>query len=297
MTMDPRALRRFRSNRGALVGTGIVLLLVLVAALAPAVLGLDPMTSDFDAGQGAEGAPVGPSAAHWLGTDTVYRDQLARLVYGARLSLVIGVAASALSLLIGTAAGVLAGYWQGRTIGPAALRLSLDGIIMRFVDIGLCFPFLILVMAIGAALDETTVWTVLIVLGSTSWLGTARIVRSQTMRVRDLDYVTASRALGEGTAMVLVRHVLPSVAGTLIVLGTISVAQLILAESALSYMNLGLAPPTPSWGHMLLEGQRDYASAPWLLAAPGGAILLSVMGFNLLGEGLRDAFDPRESPP
>jgi ABC-type dipeptide/oligopeptide/nickel transport system permease subunit len=276
---------------------GIVLFLVFFAALAPALLGLDPLTSDFDAGRGAEGQPVGPSAVHWLGTDSVYRDQLARLVYGARLSLVIGVAASALALLIGTATGLLAGFWQGRSVGPALFRVSLDGIIMRLVDIGLCFPFLILVMAIGAALDETTVWTVLIVLGTTSWLGTARIVRSQTMRVRDLDFVTASRGLGETTSRVLIRHVLPNVAGTLIVLGTLSVAQMILAESALSYLNLGLPPPTPSWGHMLLEGQRDYADAPWLLAAPGGAILLAVMGFNLLGEGLRDALDPRESSP
>jgi ABC-type dipeptide/oligopeptide/nickel transport system permease subunit len=293
--MDPRALGRFRSNRAALTGLGIVLFLVLVAAFAPALLGLDPFSSDFERGGGAEGEPVGPSAAHWLGTDVVYRDQLARLVYGARLSLVIGFAASALSLLIGTAAGVVAGYWQGRTWGPGRLRVSVDGIIMRLVDIGLCFPFLILVMAIGAALDETTVWTVLVVLGSISWLGTARIVRSQTMRVRDLDFVTASRALGARTPTVLVRHVLPNVAGTLIVLGTISVAQMILAESVLSYLNLGVAPPTPSWGHMLLEGQRDYASAPWLLAAPGFAILLAVLGFNLLGEGLREALDARES--
>jgi ABC-type dipeptide/oligopeptide/nickel transport system permease subunit len=295
--MDPRALGRFRSHRGALIGMAIVLFLVLVASLGPVAFGLDPLASDFAGGHGAEGEPVGPSAAHWLGTDMVYRDQLARLVYGARLSLAIGVAASALSLLIGTAAGLLAGYWHGRAIGPTALGISLDGIIMRLVDIGLCFPFLILVMAIGAALDEITVWTVLVVLGSTSWLGTARIVRSQTMRVRDLDFVTASRALGEKTPMVLVRHVLPNVAGTLIVLGTISIAQMILAESALSYLNLGLPPPTPSWGHMLLEGQRDVAGAPWLLAAPGVAILLAVMGFNLLGEGLRDALDPRESRP
>ncbi len=295
--MHPHALGRFRSNRGALIGTCIVLFLVLLAALGPLAFALDPLTSDFEGGRGAEGQPVGPSTAHWLGTDTVYRDQLARLVYGARLSLVIAVAASALSLSIGTAAGLVAGYWQGRTIGPSVLRISLDGIIMRLVDIGLCFPFLILVMAIGAALDETTVWTVLIVLGSTSWLGTARVVRSQTMRVRDFDFVTASRALGARTPMVLLRHVLPNVAGTLIVLGTISVAQMILAESALSYLNLGLPPPTPSWGHMLLEGQRDYASAPWLLAAPGAAILLAVMGFNLVGEGLRDALDPGERRP
>ncbi|HMI82991.1 MAG TPA: ABC transporter permease [Polyangiaceae bacterium] len=295
--MDPRALRRFRSHRGALIGSAMVLFVVLVAAFGPMVFGLDPLTSDFESGRGAAGEPAGPSAAHWLGTDSVYRDELARLVYGARLSLVIGVAASALSLLIGTTFGLLAGYSQGRTIGPGVLGVSLDGIIMRIVDIGLCFPFLILVMAIGAALDETTVGTVLVVLGSTSWLGTARIVRSQTMRVRDLDFVTASRALGQRTPMVLVRHVLPNVAGTLIVLGTISVAQMILAESALSYLNLGLPPPTPSWGTMLLEGQRYFAGAPWLLAAPGVAILVAVMGFNLLGEGLREALDARESPP
>ncbi len=292
--MDPRALRRFRSHRGALVGTGIVLFLLLFAVLAP-LLARDPLTSDFDGGRGAEGAPAGPSAAHWLGTDTVYRDQLARLAHGARLSLFIGVSASALSLLIGTAAGLLAGYFQGRSIGAGVLRVSVDGFIMRLVDIGLCFPFLILVMAIGAALDETSVWTILVVLGSTSWLGTARVVRSQTLRVRDLDFVTAAHALGQKTTAVLVRHVLPNVTGTLIVLGTISVAQMILAESVLSYLNLGLPPPTPSWGHMLLEGQRHYAGAPWLLAAPGLAILLAVMGFNLLGEALRDVLDPRES--
>jgi peptide/nickel transport system permease protein len=254
------------------------------------------MVSDFEAGRGRDGAPLGPNAAHWLGTDMAYRDQLARLAHGARLSLFIGVSASALSLIIGTAAGLLAGYWQGRSIGSWPLSVSIDGIVMRLIDIGLCFPFLILVMAIGAALDETSVWTILVILGSTSWLGTARIVRSQTIRVRDLDFVTASRALGQNTWTVIVRHVLPNVTGTLIVLGTISVAQMILAESVLSYLNLGLSPPTPSWGRMLFDGQRDYAGAPWLLAAPAVAILLAVMGFNLVGEGLRDALDPRESP-
>jgi len=295
--MDPRAWRRFLGNRGARMGMAIVLFLVLLAALGPVALGLDPLMSDFDRGRGQEGEPLGPSALHWLGTDVVYRDELSRLVYGARLSLTIGVAASALSLVIGTVTGLLAGYWQGRTLGPAALRVSPDGIIMRLVDIGLCFPFLILVMAIGAALEEVTVGTVLVVLGSTSWLGTARIVRAQTMRVRELEFVTASRALGERMPMMLLRHVLPNLAGTLIVVGTISIAQMILAESALSYLNLGLPLPTPSWGHMLLEGQRNYGSAPWLLAAPGGAIFLAVMGFHLLGEGLRDAFEPREEGP
>lgn len=294
MTMNPRALARFKRHRGALIGTAIVAFFVVFASIGPAWLGLDPMTSDFEHGRGEEGGPLGPSLAHWLGTDSIYRDQLARLLYGARLSLAISVAASALSLCIGTAAGVVAGFWQGKGVGAPFFRLSIDDVIMRFVDIGLCFPFLLLVMAIGSALDETTALTILVVLGSTSWLGTARIVRAETLRVRNLDFVTASRALGSPTATLLLRHVVPNVAGTLVVLGTLSVAQMILAESALSYLNLGLAPPTPSLGRMLQEGQRDFASAPWLLAAPGGAILAAVVGFNLLGEGLRDAFGPRE---
>jgi len=140
---------------------------------------------------------------------------------------------------------------------------------MRFVDIGLSFPFLLLVMAIGAALDRTTEWTILGVLGLTSWLGTARVVRAKTIQVRQLDFVLASRALGQRTPTILVRHILPNVAGILIVIGTISVAQMILAESVLSYLNLGLEPPTPTWGRMLLEGQRVYLASPWLLAAPG----------------------------
>ncbi|MET0592409.1 MAG: ABC transporter permease [Polyangiaceae bacterium] len=293
--MDPRALARFKKHRGALIGTGIVVFLVAFALLGPLFLGLDPLTSDFDGGQSAEGGPAGPSLAHWLGTDAIYRDQLARLAYGARLSIAISVAASALSLVIGTLAGVVSGFWQGKGVATRVFRVSIDDVVMRFVDIGLCFPFLILVMAIGAAIDETTAVTILVVLGSTSWLGTARIVRAETLKVRDLEFVTAARALGARPAMILLRHVVPNVAGTLVVLGTLSIAQMILAESALSYLNLGLAPPTPSWGRMLQEGQRDFASAPWLLAGPGGAILAAVIGFNLLGEGVRDALDPRES--
>ena len=290
--MDPRALRRYRKSRGALMGTSIVVFLIVFALVAP--LALDPYTSHFDSGRGPEGAPAAPSLEHWLGTDTVYRDELARLAHGARLSLVIAVLATALSLVIGTTAGMVAGFSEGRNIGRGVLSFSIDDVIMRLVDIGLCFPFLILVMAIGAALDETSVWTILVVLGATSWLGTARIVRAETVRIRSLDFVAASRALGQNAPLVLIRHVLPNVAGTLMVLGTISIAQMILAESVLGFLNLGLPPPTPSWGAMLLEGQRSFASAPWLLAAPGGAILLAVMGFHLVGEGLRAGLDVRE---
>jgi ABC-type dipeptide/oligopeptide/nickel transport system permease subunit len=175
--------------------------------------------------------------------------------------------------------------------GPS---LNVDTALMRLVDVGLSFPFLLLVMAIGGALDRTTVVTILITLGLTGWLGTARVLRAKTMQVRSFDYVLASRALGQSTPAILMRHVLPNVAGPLIVIATVSVAQMIVAESVLSYLGVGISPPTPTWGRMLFEGQDYYRAAPWLLVAPAAAILLAVFGFNMLGEGLRDALDPNE---
>jgi ABC-type dipeptide/oligopeptide/nickel transport system permease subunit len=182
--------------------------------------------------------------------------------------------------------------WKTRWLdGPA---LDADTALMRLVDVGLSFPFLLLVMALGAAFDRTTVSTILWTLGLTSWLGTARVVRAKTLSVRNLDFVGAARALGQPVWRILVRHVLPNVAGPVIVLGTAQVASMIVAESVLSYLGVGISPPTPTWGHMLYEGQDAYESAPWLLLAPAIAILLSVLGFNLVGEGLRDALDPKE---
>jgi ABC-type dipeptide/oligopeptide/nickel transport system permease subunit len=293
--MDPRAFERFKKNRAALVGASLVAFLVAFALVGPLVVGQDPLASDLVGGRTEDGTPAPPSLAHLLGTDSLFRDVLARLAHGARLSLEIGFAASLISLFIGAALGIAAGYSYGKSWSLGPLRLGIDGTLMRFVDVGLSFPFLLLVMAIGAALDRTTEWTILLVLGLTSWLGTARVVRAKTIQVRDLDFVVASRALGQRTWLVLLRHVLPNVSGVLVVLGTLSVAQMILAESVLSYLNLGVAPPTPTWGYMLLQGQRTFTVAPWMLAAPGVAIVLSVLGFNLLGEGLRDALDPKET--
>ena len=291
--MDPRAWSRFRKNRGALLGAGIVGFLVVFALFGPALSGHDPNASDFLGGRGTFGLPVGPSAEHLLGTDTLYRDQFSRLAHGARLSLQIAFAASTIALFIGTTVGILAGWTEGRRI-KGLFGLDLDSILMRVVDIGLSFPFLLLVMAIGAALDQTSTTTIFVVLGLTGWLGTARLVRSKTLQIRELDFVNASRALGQSTFWILVKHVLPNVAGVLVVVGTISIAQMIIAESVLSYLNVGVQPPTPTWGRMLYEGQDSYMTAPWLIIAPGAAILLAVLGFNLLGEGLRDALDPKE---
>ncbi len=174
------------------------------------------------------------------------------------------------------------------------VSINADTVLMRLVDIGLSFPFLLLVMALAAAFDRTTVSTILWTLGLTSWLGTARVVRAKTLSVRNLDFVDAARALGQPVHRILISHVLPNVAGPVIVLSTAQVASMIVAESVLSYLGVGIAPPTPTWGHMLYEGQDVYMTAPWLFIAPVLAILISVLGFNLLGEGLRDALDPKE---
>ncbi len=285
---DPRALGRFKSNRGALVGGAVVAALCVFALVGPLLVGADPYSMDFAGGRGPSGHPAGMSAAHPLGVDPLFRDLLSRLAHGARVSLVIAFVATSISIAVGALVGLVAGYTEG---GRAQL---VDSLLMRFVDLGLSFPYLLLVMAIGAAVGDTSIVTILLVLGLTSWFGTARVIRAKTLQVRALDFIVASRALGQSTRNVLWRHILPNVMGPLIVIATASVAQMIIAEAVLSYLQLGLPPPEPSWGRMLYEGQRTYTVAPRLVLAPGLMILASVLGFNLLGEGLRDALDPHE---
>ena len=339
--LDPRARARFARNRAALIGGGIVVALILFAVLGPLFSSIDPNASDFEHGLSPERGPIGPSSAHLLGTDRLFRDELCRLAHGARLSILIGIAATAIASIIGAAVGIVAGYYEGSDgvrvpwVVVAALICSvlaviyehpgwavailatgamswatamrarstalLDGpqmngdvALMRLVDVGLSFPFLLLVMALGAALEKTTATSILVTLGLTGWLGAARVVRAKTMQIRNLDFIVAARALGQSTIRILWKHVLPNTSGTLIVIATISVAQMIIAESVLSYLGIGISPPTPTWGHMLFEGQDYYMVAPWLFIAPACAILLAVLGFNMLGEGLRDAFDPKE---
>ena len=286
--LDPRAARRFTNNRGAVLGLFLVIALVLFALFAPALTGQNPDISDFAHGQNALGQPAGISSLHWLGVDQLYRDLLSRLAYGARVSLLIAFFATGLSIGVGAAVGLISGYTE------STRAQGVDTALMRFVDVGLSFPYLLLVMAIGAAVGQTTIVTILMVLGLTSWFGTARIIRSKTIQVRSLDFIMASRALGQSTWRILVRHILPNVAGPLIVIASASVAQMIIAEAVLSYLQVGLPPPTPSWGRMLQEGQHFVTIAPRLAVAPGVMIFLSVIGFNLVGEGLRDALDPHE---
>lgn len=283
--LDARARARFVRNRSAVVGAAIVAALVVFAVFGPLIARHGPLESDFVRGVGPDLMPVGPSAAFPLGADRIFRDVFARLAAAGRLSLLIAVSATLIASAIGAAVGIVAGYYEGT---------RLDGLLMRAVDVLLAFPFLLLVMAIGAALERTSAITIFVTLGVTGWLGIARVLRAKTMQVRSLDYVVASRALGQPAAMVMLKHVLPNVAGPIVVSATVLVAQMIVADSVLSYLGVGIAPPTPTWGRMLFEGQDYYLAAPWLVAAPAGVILLAVWGFNMLGEGLRDALDPRE---
>jgi ABC-type dipeptide/oligopeptide/nickel transport system permease subunit len=283
--MDRRSLARFRRNRGAVAGAGIVLGLVLFAIIAPMASTHDPLASDFAHGISPSMGPVGPSLERLFGDDRIYRDVFARVAYGARISLFIGSAATAIATLIGAAVGIIAGYFGG----------AVDAVLMRLVDVGMAFPFLLLVMAIGASLDRTTATTILITLGLTGWLGTARIVRAKTLQLKRLDFVVAARALGAKWPAILLRHVLPNVAGQLVVVASLSVAQMILAESVLGYLGAGIAPPMPTWGRMLYEAQGYIDIAPWMLIAPGAAIVLAAVGFNLVGEGVRDALDPKDA--
>lgn len=289
MSQGQAQWQRFLAGRGARVGLGLVVFLVAFAALGPVLVAQDPNASDFLSGADARGLPVGVSLRHPLGTDALFRDELSRLAHGARLSLAIALSSTLLSTLIGGLVGVLSGYLAGGRWG------WVDALLMRLVDVLLSFPYLLLVMAVGAALESTSAATVLLVLGLTSWLGTARLIRAKTMVVREQGYIEAARALGQRSVSLLIRHVVPNIAGPLVVVSTISMASMILAESVLSYLQVGVQPPTATWGRMLYEGQHGMTLQPRLVIAPGLAILLGVLGFNLLGEGLRDALDPRQS--
>ncbi|HVE80439.1 MAG TPA: ABC transporter permease [Gemmatimonadaceae bacterium] len=270
-----RALVR---DRRAVFGLGVVALLGVAAVAAPLLAGHDPVAIDL-AGQLRP-----PSGAHWLGTDVQGRDVWARLIYGARVSLAVGVVSQGIALLLGVSLGLVAGYY-GRWV---------DDLVMRLADVTLAFPTLLLLIAMAAAL-EPSLGTVFATIGVVGWAGMARLVRGQVLVVRHLEFVQAERALGARDAQIIFRHVLPNVVAPVVIAATLGVAGAIMAEAALSFLGLGVRPPTPSWGAMLADG-RDLAqlrSAPWTSVFPGLAIGATVLGFNLLGDALRDVLDPR----
>jgi peptide/nickel transport system permease protein len=224
-----------------------------------------------------------PPGYHFpLGTDDLGRDVLARILYGARISLLVGFVAVGIATSIGILLGALAGYY-GRWV---------DALIMRFVDIMLCFPTFFLILAVIAFL-EPSIWNIMIIIGLTSWMGVARLVRAEFLSLRERDFVLAARAIGAQDFRIIFRHILPNAISPVLVSATLGVAGAILTESALSFLGIGVQPPTPSWGNMLIAGKQTLGTAWWLSVFPGLAILVTVLGYNLLGEGVRDAMDPR----
>ncbi|MBE0501506.1 MAG: ABC transporter permease [Desulfuromonadales bacterium] len=267
--------RHVRTNRLAFAGLLIVLFMFLMALLAP-FLGGDPGEINI----AVRLQP--PGFNHLLGTDDLGRDVLTRILYAARISLLVGFVAVGISTLIGVCLGALAGYY-GRWA---------DAVIMRFVDLMLCFPTFFLILAVIAFL-EPSIWNIMIIIGLTSWMGVARLVRAEFLSLRERDFVVAARAIGGSDSRIIFRHILPNALSPVLVSATLGVAGAILTESALSFLGIGVQPPTPSWGNMLMAGKQTLGTAWWLSFFPGMAILLTVLGYNLLGEGVRDAFDPR----
>jgi peptide/nickel transport system permease protein len=272
-----RALRRFAANPPAVAGALFVLLLGVCAALAPLLAPRDPF--EF-----TRLLLEPPSHAHWLGTDEIGRDVLSRLLYGARVSLLVAGVAVVLAVSIGTSVGLAAGYAGG----------ALDLLLMRFVDLLLAFPRIFFALLVLALWGSST-WLVILVLGVTGWMSTARLVRAQVLGIREQEYVVAARALGLPGWRILVHHVLPNTWAPVVVSATLMVGNVILAESVLSFLGLGVEIPVPSWGAMLDEARDAWRSAWWLATFPGLAITLTVIGCNLMGDGLRDALDPRIS--
>ncbi|WP_219930658.1 ABC transporter permease [Sulfoacidibacillus thermotolerans] len=263
------------------VGGLMVLVLIFVAIFADKLAPFNP-DYQFANGLAADGAPLAPNHTFIMGTDDLGRDVYSRLLYGARISLEVGVFASLISLFIGTSLGIISGYY-GKWI---------DSLIMRITDIMLAFPFILFVVALVAVL-KPSVDNIFLAIGVLGWASTARIVRAQVLAVKEFEYVQAARALGSRQWRILFRIVLPNIMAPVIVLTTLAIGNNMLLESTLSFLGIGVQPPTPSWGSMLAEGQQVFEYAPWLLYYPGLALLFSVLGFNLLGDGLRELFNPR----
>lgn len=274
-------LKVLRSYPMIFVGGIIVLFLVLVALFAPMIAHYDP-TLPFKDGIDNMGMPMNPSHKFMWGTDTQGRDVFSRVVYGARVSLEVGVFASIISLFIGTFLGIVSGYFGG----------WVDMVIMRMTDAILAIPILLFIVALVAVLKPSAT-NVFIAIGVLGWAQMARIIRGQVLAVKELEYIQAAKALGASSWSIIFVDILPNVAPPLIVVTTLAVGQNITLEAALSYLGFGVQPPNPSWGNMIQDGFGVYTVAPWLILAPGVALLIAIIGFNLLGDGLRDWIDPR----
>lgn len=268
--------RRLSKNKMAMAGLGVVAALFGVAICANFLSPYPPDQID------TTNILVGPTRAHLLGTDVLGRDVLSRIIHGSGVSLSVGFVAVGISSLIGVVLGALSGYYSG----------TVDRVIMRFVDIMLCFPSFFLILAVIAFVGPS-IWNIMVVIGVTSWMGVTRLVRAEFLSIRERDFVQAAISQGAGDMRIIFLHILPNAMAPILVAATLGVASAVLVESGLSFLGIGVQPPDPSWGNMLTEGKDNIEIAWWLSVFPGLAILVTVMGYNLLGEGIRDSLDPR----
>lgn len=271
-----RVLSKFLSNKSAVIGATIVIVFALLAILAPWISPFDPIKANFLAVRKA------PSALHWLGTDELGRDILSRLFWGARTSLMAGCVSVVIAIAIGVPLGLLAGYWQG----------WIDSVISRIIEAMLSCPFLVLAIALGAFLGPS-IGNAMIAIGLSAMPIFARLTRAQVMNIRNEEYIEGARAIGLPDRWIIVKYVLPNVMSPIVVQATLAIASAIITEASLSFLGLGQQPPYASWGAMLNTARSFLVQSPWMSLFPGLAIFLAVQGFNLLGDGLRDALDPR----
>ena len=270
------SFRRLRKDRLAMGGGILVILLFILSFLAPLLAPYDPGEINV------REILSPPSARHLMGTDQLGRDVLSRVIWGSRISLKVGFVAVGIAVAIGAVLGALSGYYGG----------WIDSLTMRFVDVMLCFPTFFLILAVIAFL-EPNIWNIMVVIGLTGWMGVARLVRAEFLTLREREFVLAARALGASDLRIIFSHILPNALTPVLVSATLGVSGAILTESALSFLGLGVQPPTASWGNILTAGKDNIEIAWWLSLYPGLAILITVLSYNLLGEGLRDALDPR----
>ncbi|HSW65117.1 MAG TPA: oligopeptide ABC transporter permease [Dissulfurispiraceae bacterium] len=275
-TLSEIVWKRFSRNRLAVFGLITIGLLALIALFAPFVSPSDPTSINVYQ------VLSPPSSTHLFGTDELGRDVLARMIWGSRVSLKVGFVAAGIAISIGILIGAVAGFYGGRV----------DSVLMRFVDVMLAFPTLFLILAVIAIL-EPSISTIMIIIGLTGWMNVARLVRAEFLTLKERDFIAAARAAGAADLRIIFRHILPNALAPVFVSATFGIAGAILTESGLSFLGLGVQPPDPSWGNILTAGKDNITVAWWLSVFPGIAILITVLSYNLVGEGLRDALDPR----
>jgi peptide/nickel transport system permease protein len=277
-----RVLRELLRRKLAVFGLAVIALIVALAVLAPVITPYAPGEQIFE-GLTLEGAPLPPGGSFLLGTDLLGRDLFSRLVYGARTSLVIGVVANGVAVLTGAVIGITAGFLRG-FVGAA---------LMRFTDLMMAFPALLLAIVL-AAIFRPSLWIVALVIAMVNWVQAARVIYTETISLSERDFVEAERSLGASRLRILAHHIAPHLVSTMVVWGTLGIATTVLLEATLSFLGIGVQPPTPSWGNIIFENQTYFTTAPWLVFFPGVAIILLALSFNLVGDALRDILDPKQ---